>query len=82
MTKESRTNCKLDGRRCMCPVCKEFFSTVNNFDRHRKGTHGKDRHCVDPASLGMVIGTTNKGTFWKQPLDEKRLLMLKSKKGN
>ena len=61
------TNAKLTGKRCECPVCGEVFSTLSNFDRHRKGEHGVDRKCVRPYSVGLVIGTTQTGTFWKMP---------------
>ena len=39
-----------------CPTCGEVFSTTANFDKHRKGTHGVDRHCVNPESVGLVQG--------------------------
>jgi len=60
-----RTNAKLKGKRCQCPSCSEFFSTSSSFDRHRKGEHGIDRHCVDPESVGMVIRERgSSGTYW------------------
>ena len=62
-----RTNCKLTGKRCQCPGCGEYFSTVSNFDRHRKGKHGVDRHCVDPVSVGLVLGESHGSTFWRMP---------------
>lgn len=63
----SKTECKLTGNRCQCPNCGEYFSTVSNFDKHRKGKHGVDRHCVDPASVGLVIAESAGGTFWRGP---------------
>lgn len=63
----SRTNAKLTtGNTCKCPSCGEFFSTVSNFDRHRKGEHGQ-KVCVDPESVGLLIGRRGDGTVWKMP---------------
>jgi hypothetical protein len=67
MNKLGRTNAKLTGNRCQCPACFEYFSTTSNFDKHRKGKHGKDRHCVNPESVGLVIVETGGGTFWRMP---------------
>lgn len=50
--------------RCMCPTCGEFFSIDDNFDRHRKREYGVNRHCVDPASVGLVIKPVKGGTVW------------------
>lgn len=63
----SRTNATLLGSqsRCQCPTCGEFFSTTSNFDKHRKGSHDEGRYCVDPESVGLVIGNVNGNTFWR-----------------
>lgn len=61
------TNAKLTGKRCQCPTCKEVFSTEANFTRHRKGTHGVDRHCVDPVSVGLVLSKAHIGGVWSMP---------------
>jgi len=63
------TNAQPTHRRCVCRACGEVFSTVSNFDRHRRGKHDGDRHCADPASVGLVIGgdPDNGGTFWRMP---------------
>lgn len=53
---------KLTGEKAQCPACGEVFSRVSNFDKHRKGSHGIDRHCVDPATVGLVL--SEKG-LWK-----------------
>ncbi len=63
----AQTSAVLTGRRCQCPTCKEVFSTVANFDRHRKGRYGKDRHCVNPADVGMVIRHIANGSIWTMP---------------
>lgn len=63
----ARTNAPLtpqSGNRCQCPTCKEVFSTVTNFDKHRKGEHG-ERYCVDPETVGLVIKKVGEYTVWK-----------------
>jgi hypothetical protein len=67
MDMKPRTNATVtpDGI-CQCPTCKEVFSTTGNFDRHRKGTYEpNERHCVDPSSVGLIIGENKTGTFWQ-----------------
>lgn len=61
------TSAVLRGKRSLCRACGEYFSTTSNFDRHRKGVHGVDRHCVSPETLGMVVGEVGGSTFWKMP---------------
>lgn len=58
---------KLTGNRCRCPRCGSYFSTVSNFDRHRKGKHGVDRHCVEPATVGLVATDMGGELLWKMP---------------
>ena len=56
---------KLTGKRCKCPSCGEYFSTVSNFDKHRKGSHAdNDRHCVSPDSVGLE---QNGRGLWAMP---------------
>lgn len=47
-----------------CGVCRNVFTTVGNFDKHR--VRGK---CVDPSSVGLVINTTDgaKRGMWQGP---------------
>ena len=63
-----QTSAVLKGKRCMCPTCKEVFSSATGFDKHRKGTQGHDRRCVDPASVGMQISTRGNNTYWTTPM--------------
>lgn len=64
--KTPKTSADLQGtERAQCPSCKEVFSTTSNFDKHRKGKHGVDRHCVDPEMVGLVIVNTKTGSVWK-----------------
>ena len=51
---------------CQCSVCGEYFSTVSNFDKHRKGKHG-EKVCEDPESVGLVIGSRGQSTYWRMP---------------
>lgn len=55
------------GNKTGCPTCGEVFSTENNFDRHRKGDHGVDRHCVDPSTVGLNKVKLAEGYIWKMP---------------
>jgi len=63
----SRTNAVLNGKRCKCAACHEVFSTTSNFDRHRKGRHGVDRHCVNPDDVGLRIKAGSTGSYWCMP---------------
>lgn len=56
------TNAPPTHSRCICRGCCEVFSTVGNFDKHRKGFK-----CHDPASLGMEIKSGEAGTWWGMP---------------
>lgn len=63
----ARTSAKLNkSNTCKCSVCGEYFSTISNFDRHREGPHGK-KVCVDPAGVGLKIGSRGDGTVWMMP---------------
>jgi len=42
-----------------CPSCRYVFTTVTNFDRHRK-----DGRCVHPDAAGLVL---NKRGMWSRP---------------
>lgn len=42
-------NLPLGTRRCYFRSCSRYFSTVGNFDKHRK-----DGECVDPAKRGLI----------------------------
>lgn len=66
----SLTSCKLVGNRCKCPSCGECFSSVYGFDKHRKGEHGVDRHCIDPKMAGMVVREGANGTYWTTPMNK------------
>ncbi len=63
----SRTNAVLTGKRSLCRSCGEYFSTTANFDRHRRGEHGKDRACQNPESVGLVLKQRGPSTFWSMP---------------
>jgi hypothetical protein len=66
----AQTSATLKGKRCMCPTRGEFFSSSNGFDKHRSGTHGAGRFCVDPASVGMRISSKGDNSYWSTPMPE------------
>lgn len=51
---------KLTGKRCLCSACGRVFSTVANFDRHRKGPM-TERRCD---GVGLVLGADG---IWREP---------------
>lgn len=58
-----RDNCvQPRGRQAHCTVCHATFTTVANFDKHRR-----NGHCTDPATLGM---TANDRGVWRIPMPE------------
>lgn len=63
----SQTNSTLKGNRCQCPACKEYFSTVANFDRHRRYNEQNQRVCVEPSTVGLVIANRAGNSFWAMP---------------
>lgn len=67
----------LTGNRCQCPTCGEVFSTENNFNKHRKGKYGKDRHCVSPEKVGLVLVMVKDGCLWKTASDDNLRRMIK-----
>lgn len=54
-------------RRAHCPACHETFSGDSAADRHRIGQFGVDRHCADPASVGLVPRQQPWGVMWSYP---------------
>lgn len=57
------------GEACHCTVCCRTFSTENNFDRHRRGEFWpvNERHCKDPAEIGLVLLASRAYECWGQP---------------
>lgn len=53
--------------RSHCPACCRTFSGESAADAHRKGAHGVDRRCVDPATVGLVARQMPFGTLWSWP---------------
>lgn len=51
---------------CMCPSCGEYFGGIRGFEMHRAGEFPDSRHCVDPASVGLIIKKGKCGTWWIQ----------------
>lgn len=54
-------------RRAHCPSCHRTFSVDSAADKHRQGRHGIDRHCVDPATVGLVPVDKPYGVLWQNP---------------
>ena len=53
--------------RSHCPACCRTFSTDNAADKHRQGRFGIDRHCVDPATVGLIPVEKPYGVLWQNP---------------
>ncbi|MFF4403660.1 hypothetical protein [Streptomyces sp. NPDC001404] len=53
--------------RSHCPACCRTFSCDSAADRHRKGPFGAGRHCVDPATVGLVAVPKPWGDMWQNP---------------
>mgnify|MGYP007132111289 CR=1 FL=1 len=67
-----------------CAACGEKFSTVANFNKHRKGkyvdlspTYG--RFCVNPSTVGLV---KSKFDTWKSPSNSAWISKVISKQRN
>lgn len=58
-------------RREHCPACHRTFNSGYAGDKHRRGTHGIDRRCIDPGEAGLVptVHTYKDVTFivWSTP---------------
>lgn len=52
---------------CAAAGCHRTFSVDSAADKHRKGPHGPDRHCVDPAQVGLVAVQKPYGALWQNP---------------
>ena len=53
---------------CHCSSCHRTFSSISAFDMHRSGSHAEStRHCVDPASAGLVPVTKLYWSGWARP---------------
>lgn len=62
-TGTGRSHCPADG-------CHRTFSCDSAAELHRKGKHGIDRRCVDPASVGLVPVQKPYGVLWQHPAPE------------
>lgn len=57
-----------NGNQSHCRVCHETFTTVGNFDRHRRATG-----CVVPALAGLVADARG---LWHLPADPDRSFLV------
>lgn len=75
---------KVGNKRCKCPTCGEYFSSVGGFDEHRVGKYGVpgDRRClVDSEMRSAGLNKTSEG-YWILPIkesDKERLNALRNK---
>jgi hypothetical protein len=53
--------------RAHCPACHRTFSSDSAADKHRTGKFEADRHCADPATVGLVARDKPFGTLWGWP---------------
>ena len=65
---------KLSGHRCKCSTvgggCGKFFNSDAAFVKHRTGTHGKSRRCLDSVEMqekGMAVSAAG---YWVTALKE------------
>ena len=62
------TSARLTGKRCQCGECGEVFSTLANFDRHRKGSYrDRSRYCEHPEAVGLELKVSASGLYWAMP---------------
>lgn len=54
----------LTGDRNQCQGCKAFFNSTFAFDKHRRGEHGVDRHCLTVEQMEAKGMSTNAAGFW------------------
>lgn len=54
---------------CRSADCHRTFSTATNFDRHWRGK-GDNRHCVDPATVGLVPREHPGCVIWSRPRED------------
>lgn len=50
--------------RCKCMACGRYFSVASNFDKHQRQDKDGRNICVDPATVGLVIGESG---YWQGP---------------
>jgi hypothetical protein len=53
--------------RAHCAACCRTFSCDSAAGQHRKGSYGGGRHCVDPATVGLVAVDKPWGVMWQNP---------------
>ena len=54
----------LRGDNCQCAGCGLYFKSTKAFDKHRRGTPGKDRRCLAPTEMLLKGMATDKRGFW------------------
>jgi hypothetical protein len=58
---------------CSAAGCHRTFTSITAFDAHRTGSHANgERHCLDPATVGLVPVTKTYWTGWGNPGEDPR----------
>jgi hypothetical protein len=58
---------------CHCAGCHRTFTGITAFDQHRSGSHAwGQRHCLDPATVGLVAVTKRYWSGWGSPESDNR----------
>ncbi|RYE43948.1 MAG: hypothetical protein EOP24_26225 [Hyphomicrobiales bacterium] len=55
---------RLSGDRNQCQGCKTYFNSTAAFDKHRRGEHGVDRHCLTDEQMTAKGMAKNAAGFW------------------
>ena len=62
---EPKTTLPLNGHRCQCSGCGEYFNHEYGFERHRVGKHrDRQRRCLSVAEMAAKNFSKNSGGFW------------------
>lgn len=62
---------KYESATSKCPTCNEYFSTENNFDKHRTGEYGNgSRRCMTLNEIIAFGMKQDRKGVWKIPMTE------------
>jgi len=50
--------------KCKCTACGHHFKSTAAFDKHRTGSHGVDRRCMDEIEMLAHKMARNVGGYW------------------
>jgi tyrosyl-tRNA synthetase len=78
----------MKNQRCQCGGCKQWFTSVDAFDRHRKGTHEDgQRYCLtvdwllEAAGLRKILIGKAEKVYWtnSRKLSKEKIQLLREK---